>query len=112
MTKAKAPAKKRTAKKIAEAPVVTPVETAPEYEVGVWVPEPDPVVEAPKPPRIPHPDEGPVMPKYVPTYSPYGGDGLYAADHRLDKDLFVMIRGERYEHVSETEDGRWVYRKS
>lgn len=111
MAKAKtATVKKRTAKKIAEPPVVVkesaPIVPAVIEDVAV------PVVEAPKPPRIPHPDEGPVMPKYVPTYSPHGGDGLYAADHRLDKDLFIMIRGERYEHVSETEDGRWVYRKS
>lgn len=26
--------------------------------------------------------------------------------------IFVLIRGERYEHVSDAPDGRWIYRRS
>lgn len=71
------------------------------------------VAEVPPPinPQAPSPEDEPPPTRYTPTYSPYG-EAQYIADKKSDKELFAMINGVRYEHVSEAPDGRWVYGKS
>lgn len=79
-----------------EAPVEPVVDVAPVVEPVVDV---APVEVAP----VVDPDEHPLVRPL--------GDGRWV-ERRINRERTVTIHGERYEHVADDADGRWIYAKS
>lgn len=77
------------------------------------VPKPDPPVDEPEPVEPLVADLAVAEAEPVIPVIEYGVDaeGRLVAPKQI-KDLFIMIGGQRYEHVAETPDGLWVYARS
>lgn len=75
--------------------VVTELEAPPLVSDAPVIPDPEP-----------EPDEAAAP---ASTFS-LDGDRYVAEDGT--RDLFVRIGGVRYEHVADTDDGKWVYARS
>jgi hypothetical protein len=84
---------------------------------------PDPVEVDPTPPDTidmepsatvpasdPEPESTPVLDHRGAAFTS-DADGHYVGATGY-RELFIKLHGTRYEHVSETQDGRWVYAKS
>ena len=76
-------------------------------DAPVGVPSSDPQGPSLAPPAPPHEPQATGVVEPAATWSPPGGH--IVTD---DKDYIVWVGNQRYEHVSEAPDGRWVYKPS
>lgn len=61
-----------------------------------------PVVEVAEAPVVVEPENLQVLPL---------GDGRYI-ERRRERERTITVNGDRYEHVTEDADGKWIYAKS